>query len=97
MRTIKYKHFEVECRLEDPVTVDNYFRHDIIINNAKGAFVCRIHASELWLGMAEGLLSGDEKMAQDALDWVISNREYDLDRLRKFHSGEYKSLRDYIL
>jgi hypothetical protein len=47
-----------------------------------------IHKEELWLHDAEGLLSGDETLAQQALDSVIHNREYELDILKKFNSNK---------
>jgi len=88
MRTIQYKEWQVETYNEEPVTVDNYFKYDIIINKADGKYVMRISKEELWLSDAEGLLSGDEVLAQQALDNVIHNREYELDILKKFNSNK---------
>jgi hypothetical protein len=47
-----------------------------------------IHKEELWLSDAEGLLSGDETLAQQALDSVIHNREYELDILKGFNKDK---------
>ena len=88
MRTIQYKEWQVETYNEEPVTVDNYFKYDIIINKADGKYVMRISKEELWLSEAEGLLSGDETLAQQALDSIIHNREYELDILKKFNSNK---------
>ena len=88
MRTIQYKEWQVQCYNDGPVTVDNYFKYDIIINKADGKYVMRISKEELWLSDAEGLLSGDEVLAQQALDNVIHNREYELDILKKFNSNK---------
>ena len=88
MRTIQYKEWQVETYNEEPVTADNYFKYDIIINKADGEYVMRISKEELWLSDAEGLLSGDETLAQQALDSVIHNREYELDILKKFNSNK---------
>ena len=88
MRTIQYKEWQVETYNEEPVTVDNYFKYDIIINKADGKYVMRISKDELWLSDAEGLLSGDEVLAQQALDSVIHNREYELDILKRFNDNK---------
>lgn len=88
MRTIQYKEWQVQTYNDEPVTVDNYFKYDIIINKANGKYVMTIRKEELWLGDAEGLLSGDETLAQHALDSVIHNREYELDRLKRFNSNK---------
>jgi hypothetical protein len=88
MRTVQYKEWQVETYNDEPVTVDNYFKYDIIINKANGKYVMTIHKEELWLSDAEGLLSGDETLAQQALDSIISNREYELDILTKFNSNK---------
>lgn len=88
MRTVQYKEWQVETYNEEPVTVDNYFKYDIIINKADGKYVMRIHKDELWLSQAEGLLSGDETLAQQALDSVIHSREYELDILKRFNGNK---------
>ena len=88
MRTIQYKEWQVECFNEEPVTVDNYFKYDITINKANGEYVMRIRKEELWLSDAEGLLSGDEILVQQALDSVIHNREYELDILKRFNKDK---------
>ena len=88
MRTVQYKEWQVQTYNDEPVTADNYFKYDIIINKADGEYVMRISKEELWLSDAEGLLSGDETLAQHALDSVIYNREYELDILKKFNSNK---------
>ena len=88
MKTIQYKDWQVQTYNDEPITVDNYFKYDIIINKADGKYVMTIHKQELWLSDAEGLLSGDEILAQQALDSVIYNREYELDILKKFNSNK---------
>ena len=88
MKTVQYKEWQVQTYNDEPVTADNYFKYDIIINKANGNYVMTIHKHELWLCEAEGLLSGDETLAQQALDSVIYNREYDLDILKRFNSNK---------
>ena len=88
MRTVQYKEWQVQTYNDEPVTGDNYFMYDIIINKANGKYVMTIHKQELWLSDAEGLLSGDETLAQQALDSIIYNREYELDILKKFNSNK---------
>ena len=88
MRTIQYKEWQAQTYNDESVTVDNYFKYDIIINRADGKYVMTIHKEELWLSDAEGLLSGDETLAQQALGNVIHNREYELDILKKFNSNK---------
>ena len=88
MRTIQYKEWQVQCYNDGPVTVDNYFKYDIIINRFDGKYVMIIYKEELWLSDAEGLLSGDETLAQQALDNIIHNMEYELDIMKKFNSNK---------
>ena len=88
MRTVQYKEWQVQTYNDEPVTADNYFKYDIIINRFDGKYVMTIHKEELWLSDAEGLLSGDETLAQQALDSIIHNREYELDILKKFNSNK---------
>jgi len=88
MRTIQYKEWQVQTYNDEPVTVDNYFKYDIIINMEDGEYVTTIRKEELWLSDAEGLLSGDEILAQQALDSIIYNREYELDILKRFNSSK---------
>ena len=88
MRTVQYKEWQVQTYNDEPVTVDNYFKYDIIINMKDGRFVTTIRKEELWLSEAEGLLSGDETLAQQALDSVIHNREYELDILKRFNNNK---------
>ena len=90
MRTVQYKYWQVETYNEGPVTVDNYYKYDITINRANGSYVMKIRKEELWLSDAEGLLSGNEILAQRALDSVIYNREYELDILKKFNDTKDK-------
>jgi hypothetical protein len=88
MRTIQYKEWQVECYNDEPVTEDNYFKYDIFINTADGKYVMTIHKQVLYLSDAEGLLSGDEALAQQALDNIIHNMEYELDIMKKFNSNK---------
>jgi hypothetical protein len=88
MRIIQYKEWQVQTYNDEPVTEDNYFKYDITINRADGKHVMTIHKEELWLSEAEGLLSGDETLAQQALDSVIHNREYELNILKRFNSSK---------
>jgi len=88
MRTVQYKEWQVQTYNDEPVTGDNYFKYDIIINKANDKYVMTIHKEELWLSDAEGLLSGDETLAQQALDSVIHNREYELNILKRFNSSK---------
>lgn len=88
MRTVQYKEWQVQCYNDEPVTVDNYFKYDIIINKADGKYVMTIHKQELWLSDAESLLSGDEILAQQALDNVIHNRECELNILKRFNRSK---------
>lgn len=88
MRIIQYKEWQVQTYNDEPVTGYNYYKYDIIINKADGKYVMTIHKEELWLSDAEGLLSGDETLAQQALDSVIHNREYELDILKRFNSNK---------
>ena len=88
MRTIQYKEWQVQTYNDEAVTVDNYFKYDITINTADGEYVTTIRKEELWLSEAEGLLSGDGTLAQQALDSVIHSREYHLDILKRFNSSK---------
>jgi hypothetical protein len=88
MRTVQYKEWQVQTYNDDSVTVDNYFKYDIIINMEDGRYVTTICKEEFWLSEAEGLLSGDETLAQQALDSVIHSREYHLDILKRFNSSK---------
>ena len=88
MRTIQYKEWQAQTYNDESVTVDNYFKYDITINTVDGEYVTTIHKEELWLSEAEGLLSGDETLAQQALDSVIHSREYHLDILKRFNSNK---------
>jgi len=88
MRTVQYKEWQVQTYNDGPVTADNYFKYDIIINKANGKYVMRISKEELWMSDAEGLLSGDDTLAQQALDNVIYNREYELDILKRFNNNK---------
>lgn len=88
MRTVQYKEWQVQTYNDGPVTADNYFKYDITINKADGKFVTRISKGELWLSQAEQLLSGDETLAQQALDSIIFDRECELDSLKEFNSNK---------
>jgi len=88
MKTVQYKEWQVQSYNDEPVTVGNYFKYDITINRFDGKYIMTIHKEELWLSDAEGLLSGNETLAQQALDSVIYNREYELDILKKFNSNK---------
>lgn len=88
MRIIQYKEWQVQTYNDEPVIGDNYYKYDIIINKADGKYVMTIYKEELWLSDAEGLLSGDETLAQQALDSVIHNREYELVILKRFNSNK---------
>ena len=88
MRTVQYKEWQVQTYNDASVTADNYFKYDIIINKADGSFVTRINKGELWLSQAEQLLSGDETLAQQALDSIIFNRKCELDSLKEFNSNK---------
>ena len=88
MRTVQYKEWQVECYNDEPVTEDNYFKYDIYINTVDGKYVMTIHKQVLYLSDAEGLLSDDEALAQQALDNIIHNMEYELNILKKFNSNK---------
>ena len=88
MRTVQYKEWQVQTYNDESVTVDNYFKYDITINTADGEYVTTIRKEELWLSQAEQLLSGDETLAQQALDSVIHNREYELNILKRFNKDK---------
>jgi DNA polymerase III sliding clamp (beta) subunit (PCNA family) len=47
-----------------------------------------IHKQVLYLSNAKDLLSGDETLAQQALDNIIYNMKYELDILKKFNSNK---------
>lgn len=56
----EFANFELETKLELPVTKDNYFKYDVIVTK-NGNFVNIITNKELSLPIAEMLLTGDEK------------------------------------
>jgi len=78
MKTVNYKNYRVETYNEQPVAIDNYFKYDIVIRDNEGKYVARIHNHELTIKQVEGLLSGDEKLAQEALNSIIRYREGNL-------------------
>lgn len=88
MVTIQYKEWQVEYYGELPVTVNTYFKHNITINKADGKYVMTVYKQELCLSDAKGLLSGDETLAQKALDSVIYNRKYELNILERFNNNK---------
>jgi len=47
MKTVQYKEWQVECYNDEPVTVNNYFKYDIIINKADGNYIMTVHKEEL--------------------------------------------------
>ena len=88
MRTVQYNEYQVQYYNDEPVTVGNYYKHDIIINKADGKFVTIINKGELCLPQVKQLLSGDETLAQQALDSIIANREFELNYLKEFNSNK---------
>lgn len=86
---IKYSKFEVDTSLELSLSEENwhealrneYFRHHIHILTED----CRIFISkdELFYDQVEGLLSGNEQEATEALRSIIFNMEDKLQNLRK--------------
>ena len=88
MKLIKYKEWQVECCNDEPVTIDNYYKHDIVVTKVNGEYVTTIRKTELSLPIAQDLLSGDEVLAQQALNCIISNMEFELDCLRRFNKDK---------
>ena len=88
MKLVQYKEWQVEYYSDEPVTIDNYYKHDIIVNKANGKYVTTIRRTELSLSVAEHLLSGDEVLAQQALDCIILDREFELDCLQRFNKDK---------
>lgn len=88
MRTVKYKEWQVQCYNDEPVTVDNFYKYDIIIKKTDGKFVTRINKEELCLSQVEQLLSGDDTLAQQALNSIISDKEIELYYLKEFNSNK---------
>ena len=82
-----YSNFYVETKLEPPVTVENFFKHNIHV--FAGNFHLCISADELNLNMADFLTSGDEKAAKNALRGYIENKrfwaDYVEDHLKEEH------------
>lgn len=86
---IKYSKFEVDTSLELPLNeedwhetlMNEYFKHHINILTKDSRI--RISKDELFYIQVEGLLSGDEQEAIEALRSIIYNREQALDNLRK--------------
>jgi len=89
MKRINYKHFTVECALEEPVTTDNYWKYDIDIiwyKENKFEDIVIIPRTMLCKYDTEALLSGNEQEAQRGLDNVIRNMEYRISKLKKLCS-----------
>lgn len=83
---VKYSNFSVESGHELPITVENYFKHDMIVYFKGADFGQRLYRQELFMCQVEDLLSGDEDKAKQALTSVINNREYELNELKKYES-----------
>ena len=89
MKKIKYQHFTVECALEEPVTVDNFWKFDIDIlqyKDNKFEDIVIIPRTILCKYDTEALLSGDEQEAQRGLNNIIRNMEYHISKLKKLCS-----------
>ena len=83
---IKYQHFTVECALNEPVTVDNFWKHSITIcsngtpDNPHGD-VTTVPKEILCMYDTESLLSGDEDRARQGLKNVIRNMRWSIEKL----------------
>ena len=89
MKRINYKHFTVECALEEPVTTDNYWKYDIDIiwyKENKFEDIVIIPRTMLCKYDTEALLSGNEQEAQKGLNNVVRNMEYHISKLKKLCS-----------
>ena len=89
MKKIKYQHFTVECALEEPVIIDNYWKYDIDIvwyKENKFEDIVIIPRTILCKYDTEALLSGNEQEAQRGLNNVIRNMEYHINKLKKLCS-----------
>ena len=89
MKKIKYQHFTVECALEEPVTIDNYWKYDIDIvwyKENKFEDIVIIPRTILCKYDTEALLSGNEQEAQRGLNNVVRNMEYHISKLKKLCS-----------
>lgn len=86
---IKYSKFEVDTSLELSLNEESwhetlrneYFKHHIHILTKDSRI--RISKEELFYTQVEGLLSGNEQEATEALRSIIFNREQQIDNLRK--------------
>ena len=83
----KFTNFQIETKLEKPVTVDNFFRHDIFIYDKEGKYSERISKGELSLDIAQDIIYGGESMVINAVKTVINNRLWHIDRLKVTISG----------
>lgn len=85
MRTIKYKHFTVQCALEEPVTTDNFYKHSITVymDSSIDPFcgITIIPKEILCKYDTEALLSGDEEEAKKGLEHVIKNMREQINML----------------
>ncbi len=90
MKKIKYEHFTVECALEEPVTIDNFWKYniDILQYTEEGKFkdIVTIPKTILCKYDTEALLSGNEQEAQRGLNNVIRNMEYHISKLKELCS-----------
>ena len=89
MRKINYQHFTVQYALEEPVTIDNFWKHDIDVlqyKDNKFEDVVIIPKTVLCKYDVEALLSGNEEEAQRGMSNVIRNMEYDINKLKKLCS-----------
>lgn len=84
---IKYSKFEVDTSLELPlnewheILCNEYFKHHIHILTKDNRI--RISKEELFYSQVEGLLSGNEEQATEALRSIIFNIEDKLHELMK--------------
>lgn len=72
-----YSNFYIETELENPVTVENFFKFSIHI--FAGDFHWCIDAKELNLIMAKNLVSGQEKAAKNAFENYLDNKRFEAD------------------
>lgn len=80
---IKYSNFEVSCSIELPVTTDNYWKNDITVywgNN--DLFI--IPSTELCFYWTEDILSGNEEKAINAIQGLLNNLKYKIEKMEFF-------------
>lgn len=78
----EFTNFELETKLELPVTVENFWKYDINIRK-NGRHFTTISARELSLPLANDLLTGDEAKVKDAIECLILNYEFRISELRE--------------